>query len=89
VRNITGGYPLSLDSNADLLGYLSMIGYYGLPLDYLETYPERIAAVTAEEVRQAFRRHLDPNRLVTVMVGPQPDPATGAEATAAATAPAE
>lgn len=70
VNNITGSFPLSLDSNGDIVGYLSMIGFYGLPLDYLETYQERIRAVTAKDVQAAFRRHLNPDTLATVLVGP-------------------
>ncbi len=68
-KNITGGFPLALDSNKKIAGYLLMIGFYGLPLDYLETFPEKIDAVTIEEVRDAFRRRVDPDRLVRVVVG--------------------
>lgn len=70
-RNITGGFPLNLDSNSKIVGYLAVIGFYELPLDYLETYLERIEAVTAEDVRAAFQHHLDPETMVTVRVGPQ------------------
>ncbi len=70
-RNITGGFPLNLNSNRKIVGYLSSIGFYRLPLDYLDTYLERIEAVTAEDVRRAFQRHIDPDTLVIVRVGPQ------------------
>lgn len=69
--NLTGSFPLNLDSNRDIVGYLSSIGYYGLPLDYLDRYVSRIDAVTAEQVQQALRRHLDPATLATVLVGPE------------------
>jgi zinc protease len=72
IRNITGSFPLNLDSNSDIVGYLSVIGFYGLPLDYLETYPERIRSVTAKDVQAAFQRHLNPETLATVLVGPAP-----------------
>jgi zinc protease len=74
-RNITGGFPLSLDSNSDILGYLAVIGFYGLPLDYLDTYLDRIGAVTAEDIKAAFQHHLDPEALTTVRVGPPPEKA--------------
>lgn len=70
-RNISGGFPLNLDSNSKIVGYLAVIGFYGLPLDYLDTYVERINAVTAKDVQAAFQRHLNPEAMVTVRVGPQ------------------
>ncbi len=69
IKNITGGFPLRIDSNKDIIGYIVMIGFYDLPLDYLETFNTKIEAVTAEQVRDAFRRRIHPDRLVTVLVG--------------------
>jgi zinc protease len=69
-KNITGGFPLRLDSNSDILGYTALIAFYGLPLDFLDTYTAKVEAVTAEQIRDAFRRRLDPDRMATVMVGP-------------------
>ena len=69
-KNITGGFPLRIDSNRNILSYVAMIGFYGLPLDYLDTFNERIDAVTIDDVRSAFARHIDPQRLITIMVGP-------------------
>jgi zinc protease len=66
--NLVGSFPLRLDSNRKILENVANIGFYGLPLDYLDRYQERIQAVTAEEVRQAFARHVKPDNLVTVMV---------------------
>lgn len=70
-KNIVGGFPLRYDSNAKLLGYLVVIGYYNLPLDYLEWFPKRVEEVTAEEVREVFRRRFDPEKLSSVVVGPK------------------
>ncbi|MDZ7842087.1 MAG: pitrilysin family protein [Gammaproteobacteria bacterium] len=69
-NNITGGFPLRLDSNEEIAGNLLNIAYYGLPLDYLDTYPEKVSAVTIEEIRDAFRRRIDPQQWVQVRVGP-------------------
>jgi zinc protease len=68
-KNITGGFPLLIDSNRKIAGNLLNMAFYGLPLDYLETYSDRIDAVTAEQIRDAFRRRVDPERLVRVVVG--------------------
>jgi len=68
-KNITGGFVLRYDSNAKLADYVAMIGFYGLPLDYLETFPQRVEAVTRQQIIDAFRRRLDPERFQTVLVG--------------------
>ena len=67
--NIAQGFGLRLDSNRKLIGYVSMMGYYGLPLDWLERYPEAVRAVSTQQVQDAFARRIDPTRLVTVRVG--------------------
>ncbi|OJY56432.1 pitrilysin family protein [Thiobacillus sp. 0-1251] len=67
--NLTGGFPLRIDSNKKILEYLSLIGFYKLPLDYLDTWVDKINAVDVATVKQAFARHIDPDKLVTVIVG--------------------
>jgi zinc protease len=68
-RNLSGGFPLRLDSNKEIVEYLAMLGFYGLPLDWLDRYVERVNAVTVAQVRDAFERRVDPERLVLVRVG--------------------
>ncbi len=68
-KNITGGYPMRIDSNAKILGYVVVIGYYKLPLDYLDTFNANVDAVTIEQIKDAFKRRVIPDKLVTVMVG--------------------
>ena len=67
--NLAGGFALRIDSNAKLLENLSVIGFYGLPLDYLDHWIERIRAVSVQEVRAAFRKHVHPEELSTIIVG--------------------
>jgi|YNPNPStandDraft_1061719.scaffolds.fasta_scaffold40541_1 zinc protease len=67
-KNLIQGQALRIDSNAKLLGYLSLIGFYGLPLDYLDQFPKRVAAVTLDDVKAAFRRYIKPEHFVTVIV---------------------
>ncbi|WP_035382873.1 pitrilysin family protein [Ferriphaselus sp. R-1] len=68
-QNIVGGFPLRVDSNRKILDYLSVIGFYHLPLDYLDAFPSKVERVTTAQVRAAFARHLDPARMATVLVG--------------------
>jgi zinc protease len=67
-RNIVGGFPLRIDSNRKIHEYLALIGFYRLPLDYLEDFVRRVERVSAAEIRDAFRRHVAPARMVTVVV---------------------
>ena len=73
-KNLIDGLALRIDSNAKLLGYLAVIGFYELPLDYLDQYPKKIAAVTAKDVRAAFQRHVKPEGVVTVIVATDTQP---------------
>jgi len=73
-RNIIGGFPLRIDSNRKILEYLSQIGFYRLPPSYLEDFPAKIEKVTLAEVKDAWRRRIDPARMVTVVVGASPRP---------------
>ncbi|UCV08508.1 M16 family metallopeptidase [Dechloromonas denitrificans] len=66
--NLTGSFPLRLDSNKKLLENAANIGFYGLPLDYLDSYQAKVQAVTADEIKQAFARHVRPDNLITVTV---------------------
>lgn len=68
-KNITGGYPLRIDSNSKILNYVVVIGYYKLPLDYLETFNNNVEVVTIESIKDAFKRRLSPDKLVMVKVG--------------------
>ena len=68
-KNITGGMALRIDSNRKILEYLAVIGFYNLPLDYLETFNAKIDALTLDQVRDALKRRVHPDRLLTVRVG--------------------
>ena len=68
-ENITGGFPLRIASNSKIVEYLSMIGFYGLPLNYLDHFTRRVEAVTVADIKDAFARRLNPQQLVTVVVG--------------------
>lgn len=69
INNITGGFPLRIDSNKDIVSYLAMLGFYNLPLDYLQTFNHQVSNVTREQIMQAFQSRIHPDRMITVMVG--------------------
>ena len=68
-QNITGGFALRVDSNSKIAGYLAMIGFYGLPLSYLDTFKASVNNVTIDDIRDAYSRRVHANKMVTVMVG--------------------
>ena len=76
--NIIGGFPLRIDSNKKIIDYLSMIGFYELPLTYLDDFTARVDKVTTRQIRDAFKRRIDPDALATVIVG-APDGKSGKE----------
>ncbi|HSS46571.1 MAG TPA: pitrilysin family protein [Burkholderiales bacterium] len=68
-QNLVGGFPLRIDSNKKILEYLSVIGFYRLPLTYLDDFVPRVENVTVAQIKSAFQRRIDPGHMVTVVVG--------------------
>lgn len=67
--NIIGGFPMRIDSNGKILDYLAVIGFYKLPLNYLDEYNSKVASVTTAQIKEAFNRRLKPENFVTIIVG--------------------
>jgi len=67
--NIIGGFPMRIDSNGKILDYLAMIGFYKLPLTYLDEYNSNVEKVTVAQIKDAFSRRLKPENFVTIIVG--------------------
>lgn len=67
--NLIGGFALRIDNNKKILDNLAVIGYYQMPLDYLDTWTTNVAKVSVADIREAFNRKLAKDRLVTVVVG--------------------
>jgi zinc protease len=76
-KNITGGFPLRIASNAKIIEYLAVIGFYGLPLDYLDQLTTQVEAVSTGQIRDAFQRRVDPAKFDTILVGPNPPAGAG------------
>jgi zinc protease len=70
-REMAGSFPLSTASNADIVGQLGAIGFYDLPLNYLEAFMKEIQALSTEQVRAAMAKHLDADAFVIVSAGPK------------------
>jgi zinc protease len=67
--NLVGGFSLRIDSNRKILDNLAVIGFYGLPLDYLDTWTANVERVTVADIRAAFGRKLAADQLATIVVG--------------------
>ena len=68
-KNLTGGFVLRFDNNRKLLNYVAMIAFYQLPLDYLQSFPEKVALVTTEDIKSAFQRRVNTDLLQLISVG--------------------
>jgi len=69
--NLTGSFAHRMDSNAKRVGLMSMVGFYELPLDYLQVWKKHINAVQLSDVKTAAARFLNPEGWNTVQAGPQ------------------
>jgi zinc protease len=68
-KNITGGFAMRFDTNKKLANYVAMIGYYEMPLDYLDTFQQKVEQVTVASITDAFKRRVSPQLLQTITVG--------------------
>jgi zinc protease len=69
VKHLAGSFPLSTDSNSKVGNILMAIAYYGLPVNYLQTYIQEVEAVDLQRVNEVIRQHMRPKDLVQVVLG--------------------
>lgn len=69
---VAGTYLVGLATTSGLAGTVLRTLDADLPLEYVDEYPDRVAALTLEQVNGAIRRHLDPSKMVTVEAGTLP-----------------
>ncbi|HEY9095358.1 MAG TPA: pitrilysin family protein [Hydrogenophaga sp.] len=69
---LVNSFALRIDSNRKLLGSVANMAWHGLPLDYLDTWVDHVQAVTLEDIQRTFQRVLQPEHMVTVVVGARP-----------------
>lgn len=68
---LTGSFPLRLDTNRKVASFIAQVEFFQLGMDYPEQYADLIRKVTAEDVARVAKRYLQPDRLITVIVGNQ------------------
>lgn len=66
---LTGVFPIRVETQEGLTGMLFNQYLYGLDEDYLQTYREKIAAVTSDDVLEAARKYVRPDEMAIVIVG--------------------
>jgi len=67
--NLVGGFALRIDSNRKLLANLAGIAWNDLPLDYLDTWTQQVEKVSVADIKAAFARKVQPDKMVTVILG--------------------
>ena len=66
---LIGSFPLRFDTNRKVAGFLSQVEYFKLGLDYPDRYADLIRKVTRDDVQRVAKQYLQPERLITVIVG--------------------
>lgn len=85
-RAIVQSFPLAVAENSSILGMLGAIGFYDLPIDYIDRYVDTIEAVTMSDVQRVLAR-LDSTHFITVTAGQSAAPAASAGGDAPVSAP--
>lgn len=66
---LTGSFPLTIETpNAIALQVINVL-FYGLPMEQLQTFRERVNAVTVDDIQRVAQKYLRPDRLSIVLVG--------------------
>ena len=68
-RSIVASFALTLEQLAQDVSYMTTRRLYGLSPDYWDRYPEKIMAISAEDVQRVSAKYLAPGRLQIVAVG--------------------
>jgi zinc protease len=68
-RAIVGGFALSLEQPQALLQNIITQKLYDLPANYWDTYPQKVMAITADDVQRVAQKYIDLGHLQIVAVG--------------------
>jgi zinc protease len=66
----TGSFPLTYASTGGKLGQVRTMELYGYGMDWLDKFPDKVGAITLDEVNRAAREHLNPDHYWMVVLGP-------------------
>jgi zinc protease len=66
---LTGSFPLTIETPDSIATQVLNVLFFGLPVEDLETFRERVNAVTPDDVQRVARYYLRPDRLSIVLVG--------------------
>jgi zinc protease len=64
-----GIFPATVEGAVNVANRLVDMEVYGLPDDYFDSYRERIAAITKDDVVRVANKYVDPDRATIVIVG--------------------
>lgn len=68
---LTGSFPLRFDTNRKVAGFLGQVEFFELELDYPDRYTDLIGKVSREDIQRVAKQYLQPEKLITVIVGNQ------------------
>lgn len=66
---LTGSFPLTIETPESIAMQVVNVLFYGLPLEQLQNFRERVNAVTADDIQRVAKAYLKPDRLSVVLVG--------------------
>src|SRR5438552_165339 len=66
---ITGSFPLTIETPNAIATQILNVLFYGLPVSELQSFRERVNAVTPDDIQRVARAYLQPDRLSIVLVG--------------------
>jgi hypothetical protein len=66
---LVGVFPIRAETQEGLTNLIVSQYLHGLPEDYLQTYREKVSAVTADDVERVAQKYIQPEKLAIVIVG--------------------
>ena len=69
---LTGSFPLTIETPDAIALQVLNVMFYGLPIEQLQNFRERVNAVTVDDIQRVARLYLKPDRLSVVLVGDAP-----------------
>ncbi len=66
---LAGKFPLTIETPGAIATQVLDVLFYGLPLGEIESYRERVNAITPADIQRVAKAYLHPDRLSVVLVG--------------------